>query len=95
MLQPRAFQGHHPIKTVFTGRCYSLGMRYLLFACFLFLAGCGSAMPVVDYAGKNPVQAQLDLTACKHEKDSQLFTAGAYISRCMEQKGYLVLDRSS
>ena len=52
-------------------------------------------MPVVDYAGKNPVQAQLDLAACKHERDSQLFTAGPYISRCMEQKGYLVLDRSS
>lgn len=70
-------------------------MRYVSLACFVLLTGCGSAMPVLDYAGKNPVQAQLDLTACKHERDAQLFTAGAYISRCMEQKGYLVLDRSS
>ncbi len=71
-------------------------MRYVSLACFVLLTGCGSsALPVVDYADKNPVQTQLDLTACKHERDSQFFTAGAYISRCMEQKGYLVLDRSS
>jgi len=57
----------------------------------LSLVGCGGELPdpIIDRAGVDEVQYNRDLAACHNERPA--ITVGAYITRCMTQRGYKVL----
>lgn len=56
----------------------------------LSLSACGVPSPIVDMAGKDPVQYQRDLAAC-HAYADRVFSWGNPVAKCMEQKGYYIL----
>ena len=77
----------------------------LAIACLLLTTatGCATAPPpVVDLAGKDPVQANRDVAACQNKPYDHVPFIGPNIatdrgfpvSRCLESMGYRVLSRT-
>jgi hypothetical protein len=83
--------------------CNRLTMRKILAAALLVLTGCATnPPPIIDVAGKDPVQTNRDLAECQnHPYDHIQFIGpnvwtdrGFPISRCLESMGYKVLSRT-
>jgi hypothetical protein len=82
---------------------HRLTVRKILAAAFLALTGCASnPPPIIDVAGKDPVQANRDLAECQdHPFDhvqmippNSWVPPGLPVSRCLESMGYKVLSRT-
>lgn len=66
-----------------------LTIAMLLIAC----AGCGAApTPIVDMTGVDQVAYNRDLAACVQENNSKALVLGNGVTRCMQAKGYKVLQ---
>jgi hypothetical protein len=67
---------------------------------FLGLAGCTTPPPpIVEMAGKDPVQLNRDMAECRgkdtmYRKDGYGWPLPFPQSRCLEDKGYVVLSRT-
>lgn len=80
-------------------------MRIVPICALLALTSCATAPPpIVDMAGKDPIQVNRDMAECReHPYDHVSFTGtdqshilpqGFPQSRCLESMGYTVLSRT-
>jgi hypothetical protein len=53
----------------------------------MMLTACAATVPIIDQAGKDPVQLNRDLAACQRET-ADTFSWGNPIANCMKKKGY-------
>ena len=61
-------------------------------AAALVTVGCAPIpQPVVDLAGKDPVQANRDMASCVAEGSSKVIAFGNPVTKCMKAKGYTIL----